>query len=850
MSQRFTNMSRPTAYLSASLLLLPIPTLAAPGWSCHTDVDGKWLCQGQADDASSGNSPDPVTPAAAPRTKPEPALIAIPAASPAPAATVQPIKKPPTVTNPWDWLPLKPGDEAVCCRPNVNCQGAYVEPPLDWPDANQSPKNVPVRADAAHSEWVGDLIKMDGGVTVTQGDLKITADRAELERSTNNAHLYGEVVLHKPGTKVTGSSADVTTTNSFGNVADATMLDYSSGLRVTANKLTRRKENVIELEQATLTRCPPDKEDWRMDSNHIRLNRETGRGESGHTVIRVADVPVFYTPYMNFPIDDRRQSGFLWPTIASSSGGLDISLPYYLNLAPDYDATITPRQITDRGTMVETELRYLNSISNWQLSGSKLSNDQKAGEDRWFMGAKEQGQLNSYFSTAIDYNRVSDANYLHDFSVTSLNIKRQVSLNQSATLNLNYDSWFASALVQQYQTTDPLINEPYRKAPQFTLGHNADGTNFQLDYSMLAEVIAFDHDDPNGLTRGGPWITGSRIYLEPGLSYPMRWTASYFNPELRLRYVGYDLTRPDSQPPGPNQPSTTVPETILDAGLFFDREMTFGSESFQQTLEPRLYYLYSPYQKQLDQPLFDTNELSFDYHQLFQPRRFIGHDRLEDFNQVSTGVTSRFIEEQSGRELGQASIGQIYFFEPRKVNTLTTPTADNRAKSAIAAQLAMQPTDSLWTTTNVLYATDQDQIQEGNAYIHYAPGDRTIYNIGYRYDQNNTEFSTLNNAIRQTDASLALPISQSWRLFLRLNYDLDLHSSLEDLAGLEYEDCCWVTRIIYQRAVFSSTDELNSSGQPASQRQTAILFEFQLKGLGGLGQKVDTLLKESIWGYR
>ncbi|HSB96989.1 MAG TPA: LPS assembly protein LptD [Spongiibacteraceae bacterium] len=913
-------MPRPTAYLSASLLLLPIPALAAPGWSCHTGADGNWTCAPKSDAAASGATPVPVQaptqvpttqapparalptqslPTAAPTTPApaRPAPIAPPPAAPVvaaplrkepepqpapqtvnsssapaqtesvapkPAATAKPVATEestapaaaaantatysPITANTWDWQPYS---DAVCCRPDSVCDGVYIEPPFNWQDADKSPKQVPVRADAAHSEWVGDVVKMDGGVTVTQGHLKLTADRAELERSTNRAHLYGNVIVHQPGTRITGTSADMTTTNSFGNVIDATMLDYTTGARVTANKLSRRKENVIELDQAVFTRCPPDSEDWKLDSRHVRLDRESGRGEAGHTVIRVADVPVFYTPYINFPLDDRRQSGFLWPGIATSSGGFDISAPYYLNLAPNLDATIAPRAITDRGTMVETELRYLNSFSNWQLNGSKLSNDQKTDEDRWFMSAKESGHLNSYFSTAIDYTRVSDANYLHDFSITSLNIKRQVSLNQSAALNLNYENWFSGIQVQQYQTVDPLINEPYRQKPRFIIGRNAEGTNFALDYSLLGEFTDFDHDEANELTRGGPWVTGNRLYLEPGVSFPMRWTSSYFTPELRLRNVSYDLSWPDSQSDRSNHMSTTVPETILDAGVFFDREVAFGESSFQQTLEPRLYYLYSPFQKQLDHPLFDTSALTFDYHQLFQPRRFIGNDRLEDFNQASAGMTSRLIEDSSGRELGHASIGQIFYFADRKVNTLPTESEDSQANSAIAAQLAAQPLESLWTTTNALWDADQNRIQQGNFYLHYEPKDRAIYNLGYRYNESNPEVSTLTNGIRQADASMALPISQSWRLFMRVNYDLDLHSSLEDLVGLEYEDCCWLTRIVYQRAVFGQNFENNTLAQPeTSQRESAILIEFQLKGLGGLGRKVDTLLKESIWGYK
>lgn len=880
--------SRPTAYLSAGLLLLPFAAQAAqpststsPQWACQAAPGGGWACQAQpapagtperpaqpestrkplatAVAAPAAPTPAPSAPAAAPAPKPQPAPAPAPqqaiapqpqAPAPAPrqaAAAPKPAGTESAVS--WDWVP----GSAVCCKPNAACDGAYVEPTQTWQDADKKPKDMPVRANAAHTEWEGNVVKMQGGVVVTQGNLKLTADSAELDQSTNQVRLYGDVVVRQPGTKITGSNADMTTSNSFGDVIDAKVLDYKTGMRVTAKKLVRRKEDVVELDEAVYTRCPPDREDWQLDSKHIRLNRKTGRGEAGDTVLRVADIPVFYTPYLNFPIDDRRQNGFLWPSIGSSSGGLDVAIPYYFNLAPDYDATLTPRFITDRGTMVEAELRDLNRFSDWQVTGTRLANDQKTGTDRWFVGVQERGQITSRFSTAIDYSKVSDNNYFHDFSIASLNIKRQTYLNQEVDLRYGYSSWFAQLTAQQYQNLDDLLQEPYRKLPQLTIGRAASGANFQLDYSLLTEMTAFDLDDRNqALNDTRP--TGDRVYIEPGISFPMRWAPGYVKPQLLLRHVSYNVEWPEEAGAQRGHTSTTVPQAIVDAGLYFDRDFSFRDDQLLQTLEPRLYYLYSPYQKQTDQPNFDTSPLTFDYHQLFQPRRFTGHDRLEDFNQMAVGMTSRFIQTESGRELANASLGQIFYFANRKVNTLTNlapanlQEPDRQANSSVAGQLTLQPNDPLWATANVLWSPDQNQLEQANAYVHYEPNNRAMYNLGYRYNRADPEVSTLFNGIRQIDASAAVPLSRHWRAFLRLNYDLDLGSSLEDMVGLEYEDCCWRTRIVYQRAVFG--EEVNTVGVTETKRDQAIMVEFQLKGLGGLGRKVSTLLEESIWGYK
>jgi LPS-assembly protein len=252
----------------------------------------------------------------------------------------------------------------------------------------------------------------------------------------------------------------------------------------------------------------------------------------------------------------------------------------------------------------------------------------------------------------------------------------------------------------------------------------------------------------------------------------------------------------------------------------------------------------------LDHPLFDTSPLTFDYNQLFQPRRFVGHDRLEDFNQVATGITSRLIEDETGRELGHASIGQIFYFEDRRVNALTTESTDNQPNSAVAGQVALQPTTSLWVSSNILWDQSSNEIEQGNIYAHYEPAAGAIYNIGYRYNQPDPAVSTLADGLRQADFSAAIPLNLRWRAFMRVNYDFALRTTLEDMVGLEYEDCCWVTRLVYQRAIFAQNSTTGVITQAERERDEAILFEFQLKGLGGLGRKVGTLLDESIWGYR
>ncbi|MDX9875728.1 MAG: LPS-assembly protein LptD, partial [Spongiibacteraceae bacterium] len=711
-------------------------------------------------------------------------------------ALAQAVAAPASGSFDWDWVPLTAEEMQVgaqCCAPGNACGGYYREPAADWADADRQPEGLPVRANAAESQWQGDTVTLTGGMVVTQGNMKLTADGGQYNRSSNNVKLRGAVEIRQPGLVIAGDTADVATGTGFGAVENARFLDYKSGSRATASVLARTQPDVIELETASFTQCPPGQEDWQLTAGHVTLNQSTGRGVARHSVLRLGGLPVFYSPYLNFPIDDRRQTGFLWPTIATTSDGLDLSAPFYLNLAANYDATITPRLVTDRGAMLESEIRYLNSWSTWRATGAYLPDDDEFADDRWLAGLYHSGRVGQHWATSIDYTRVSDEDYFEDLSLASLDVKRQSHLTQQAAATFFYDQWRAQIQVRQYQVVDLFVAEPYRQLPRLSLQRLGGGTNFALDYSFYGEATAFDNRD--SIEAGGRFVTGNRYYAEPGISFPMRWTAGYIEPEVRLRHVSYDL---DETAPGASRtPSATVPLAIVDAGLFFERELSSG---YEQTLEPRLYYLYSEFDDQSDQPRFDTNPVTFNYQQLFSPRRFIGRDRLEDFDQLSVGLTSRFIN-PVGREVLSGSIGQTFYFDEREITLLNRPGESERSRSSVAAQLNWQPLDSLWATANALWDRDNDLVEQASFAVHYATEQQAVFNLGYRYRRQDPAIVTLTETIDQVDASAAIPLGMRWQLFARWNYDLNDNSSLENTIGVQYDDCCWRVRVLYQRAI-------------------------------------------------
>ena len=327
----------------------------------------------------------------------------------------------------------------------------------------------------------------------------------------------------------------------------------------------------------------------------------------------------------------------------------------------------------------------------------------------------------------------------------------------------------------------------------------------------------------------------------------MRWAAGFIVPSAKIRSLSYDL---DELSAGDDtSPSASTPLVTLDMGLIFERAGTFSGSSYTQTLEPRLFYFYSDYDDQIGNPDFDTKELDFSYSQLFRDSRFSGNDRLDDANQTSVGITSRFINNDDGREIITLSIGQIFYLEDRRVQLGSSAFEDTVSNSNIATEIQIQPSDNTWLTTSLLWNSRTDTIDEGGFGVHYQTNNSSLYNLGYRFRRDSVR--TLGNTRRdlsQADASIVLPITDRWSVFGRYRYDIEEQYALDEMVGVQYDDCCWMVRLLYQQSVDDQyANELND--QIIVERDYAFVLEFQLKGLGSLGNKAESFLRESILGY-
>lgn len=746
----------------------------------------------------------------------------------------------------WHWVPNSHLSEASKCGLTPGCQGRFIEPVRDWDGADKTPLRAPLNVSADTIESIGAKATMTGDVQLRKGDLSLDAGYAQYNRSNSTVMLRDNVVLRQPGILLRGQFAQIDTNKGFGELEQAEILSFDTGARGTAGRISRPSYSHFELEQASYTQCTPDNETWSLHADSIELDYDSGRGVARGTTIRVYDIPVFYSPYLNFPVDERRATGFLFPSFGIADSSLDISTPYYLNLAPNYDAIITPRFIEQRGEALETELRYLNKYSEWAVNTSYLANDKKDDIDRWLLGVSEEGYLNDSWGTEIDFTKVSDDEYFSDLGLANLAVKRSTHLNQQAAVNYNSDDWTGRIEVQRYQTI-AAVEDPYQKLPQLRLNYQSPAKNFQLEPSMEFEYTQFDHRDK--LRDGGTRVTGQRLFGTAGASLPMRWRWGFIEPAFKSRHVSYELE--DANLAGiDGSPSADSSLFSIDSGLYFERELTISDQNWTQTLEPRLFYRYSEYEDQSDQPDFDSSALTFTYQQLFRDTRFTGHDRLDDANQIAIGISSRFINNEAGREVLTTSIGQLHYFDDGRVQ-LPGDLERKSSNSDLAGQVRILPSDNSWVSVDILYDARQGVLNQSNLSYHQRSDNGLLFNTGYTFRREGNNLGGLENDVKQGDISLSLPLNDQWKLFAKTQYDFEDDRPVENLIGAEYQNCCWLTRIVYQRAL--EPDDNNGSNvsgvNTGTQNNSAVLIEFQLKGLGGLGTAVTSVLKDSIFGY-
>ncbi len=692
-------------------------------------------------------------------------------------------------------------------------------------DVEQS--NIEVKADDAQLVEEGTSV-FTGNVDVQRANQQLSADKATYNKQTGQVSAQGNVTLRDSEMVVDGEQANWSLNDEQGTMQNAEYQMRQMNARGKAGSVVRQGNVATELDDASYTTCPKGDNSWVLEAGKVDLDHVEAVGEARNVVVKLAGLPVFYTPYISFPLNDERKSGFLTPSIGSSDEtGFDLTTPYYWNIAPEMDATISPRYMSDRGLLLNGEFRYLYEQGNGVIDASYLNNDDlyRSGneinpyhdEARKHFSWKHSSEFAKRWRANLDYNYVSDDDYLEDFS-SSLSLASTTHLKRDFNVAYNAANWRFLARAQGYQTITT-ATEPYKRLPQLKFTGELPEQAFGLTYALNTEYVDFDHDD---------LVSGQRFNIEPSISLPIESVSGFIKPRLAIQHTRYELD--DNLAFGAEEsPTRTLPILSLDSGLFFERELTFANADYIQTLEPRAFYLYIPERDQSALPDFDTGLKAFRYSQLFSHNRFSGTDRVGDANQLSLAVTTRFINQKTGREVFNATLGQIRYFSNRNVTLNEAVATDN--DSDYVAQLTANITQHWTLNGEVQWDPDNDTNNLSSVQVRYRGTNGSILNMGHRYRRDDIE---------QVDISTYIPLNQRWSVVGRWYRSIKDSRTLEGLAGIEYQSCCWATRLVARNYVNDVDD---------NERNLAFFLQIELKGLGSFGQKSDTLLRNNIIGY-
>lgn len=598
-----------------------------------------------------------------------------------------------------------------------------------------------------------------------------------------------------------------------------------------AERIDFEGENQFTLTGATYSTCKPGERDWYLKTSELHLDLDEGDGTARHARLWFEGVPILYSPIAGFPVNTDRRSGVLHPHLSTSTrNGLDIMVPYYWNMAPNYDMTLYPRYMSKRGTQLGVEARYLDHNFNGFTRLEYLPDDELRQRDRWGYRIEHRHNLGEGVSALVNLNGVSDDYYWQDLS-SRLLLTSRVQLPRQVMLSWTPAPWLHTNLqVLRYQTLQPdtttTITRPYFLEPQLNVtGYKADVGN--ADFSVIGQLTRFQHPVP-----GNP--QGNRLVFYPQLSLPIISPAFQITPKVGLHLTHYALDNQSGA--GPTTFSRSLPTFTLDSKLFLEREDNWLGQNYIQTLEPRLYYVYIPYREQSNSiyPRFDTSLADFNFAQIFSENRYTGYDRINDANQLTAAMTTRILDGETGAERFKAMLGQRYYFSPQRVSITGETTRQSDFSNVVAAinGLVAPKTygDLAWE-----YSYRESRTQRFAAGVRYQPELGKVLSGSYRYTRDPL---TSQNTVDQIDVAGQWPLSGRWGVVGRFNWSLRDQKALETIAGAEYNAGCWSARVVAQRL-----------GAIAGEANTTLFVQLELHDFGSLGTSPVGLLRRTVPGY-
>jgi LPS-assembly protein len=759
-----------------------------------------------------------------------------------------------------------------------------------------------VDSDDAALDAAGHAV-MNGRVRVRQDARSVTSDTVVYDQKTGRVTVKGAVDFEDPKLRVRSDSGhyDINGAASF-DQANFQLMDRNG--RGFAKDIDVRPDGKVKLDDVRYTTCPVGNQDWMLQASSLNLDTKLQEGVARDVTMRFKDVPIFYTPYISFPVGDERKSGLLFPTFGhSGNNGFELEVPYYFNLAPNYDLVLTPGILSARGVQIAEEFRYLTTGSHGQIDATFLPDDALEHGNRSYVHITDTTDLKPGMRFDTDIASVSDSTYFEDFAVGS-DQTSVTFLERRAEVLYYDDAWRVRGQLQNFQTIDTTLQtvcspsqlsqtpslttalcdqRPYSRVPRIQANALWPMPDTPIEFALDSEIVNF-------IREIGP--TGVRFNVAPEIRWSNRASGYFFEPAIGYDFTQYDLKNAAAD--GPNASSTptrALPYARVDAGLVFERAA--GSQGQRtETLEPRMVYSYVPYRNQDGLPIFDTGLPDLNLTELFRTNRYVGEDRIGDANQVALALTTRLFDNVSGAQYLSATIGQIRYFSTPKVGLPVQATAAASGDTLVTipgvnplalpgqalvnsrGQILMaspgQYVSGLPVQTFATTGSGQDpQAFPGSdivadvavtAYKHFSfdfdylwnpytsQTDKSEVSLQYRPDPTrvvNIGYRFQQNVLtqgvilKQWDGSVAWPIAQHWNTVGRWVYSLEDRKTIEQVAGFEYKSCCYRIQVLQRRYITNRNGGLD----------TSIALQLELTGLSSVGKRSDSFLEQSIRGY-
>lgn len=685
-----------------------------------------------------------------------------------------------------------------------------------WAQADSAGQQGPIHVEA--DRLTGDQeghFHAQGSVRLDGQGIRAWGDDVYGSMQDNEIAGSGNTGIEREGDLVSGSRFFLDLENNTGYVDQPSYQLGKYRAHGRAQKLEFSGKDRLRATKATYTTCDLGRDDWYLKASQLDIDRRSDIGIARNVTLRFKDVPILFTPYIDFPVESRRKSGLLAPIFGTTqTGGVEYTQPIYFNLAPNYDDTLTPRFMSKRGLLLDNELRYLTRGAAGELHAEYLERDRKTDTKRYGLSFRHRHNLGAGFSFDTNLNKASDDRYFIDLS-RKIAATSQTNLPREGALSYNAGWWGGSIRLQKFQTLqDPLapVTPPYFRYPQIALNASrSDVAGFDL--SFTGEAVKFEHP-----TLVSAW----RELYYPSIQLPIETNYFTFTPKFGAQYRHY---RFDGD--GRKDRELLIPITNLDLSAPLERDAVLFGQQFVQTLEPRLYYVRIPFREQDDLPLFDTAEADFTFGQIFTENQFTGGDRVNDADQLTVAFTSRLLDIDTVEERLRGTLGQRFYFREQEVALNNSLRDSNRSDllTAISGRLTGD-----WSVDSALqYDTNNNLWKKFSAAFRYQPERGKVMNIGYRYQD---------ESLKNVDVSAQWPLGSRWTGLARWNYSLFEHEIVEGLAGLEYNADCWAVRAVAHK--FAT----------ATQAATTTFFlQLEFTGLAGLGSNPLDVLRQSITGY-